>query len=325
MLTDAHIRGAKPREKSYKVADGFGLTLLVNPDGSKFWRFRYRFAGAEKSLSFGRYGDVSLADARDRRDAARKQLAAGKDPSEERQREKAELRSTFRDVAEEWFARQHKLSESTADKARWIFDTHIYPALGSKPVKTITALTVSRALREIEDKGLHETAHRARQRVSAVLRYAVATGRAERDATNDLPRDILTPVAVEHHAAITNPADFGELLRTLDRDGGQRSVRLYLQILARLFTRPGELRLARWCEFDIQGAQWTVPASRMKMRREHIVPLSAQVIALLAELRKLTGHQELLFPSYARANRQRVQPISERRPKRRAEVTRCVG
>ena len=124
MLTDAHIRGAKPRERPCKIADGFGLTLLVNPDGSKFWRFRYRFASVEKSLSFGRYGDVSLADARDRRDGARKQLA-GKDPSEERQREKAELRSTFRDVAEEWFTRQGKLSQATTDKARWIFDAHI--------------------------------------------------------------------------------------------------------------------------------------------------------------------------------------------------------
>lgn len=317
MLTDAQIRGARPRDKSYRIADGLGLTLVVNPDGSKFWRFRYRFASVEKCLSLGRYGDVSLADARHRRDMARKLLAAGKDPSEERKREQAELRSTFRDVGEEWFVRQQKwVSQATVDKTRWLLDEHIYPELGSNPIRSITALDALRALRRIEEKGLNETAHRARQKVSAVLKYAVMTARAERDVTTDLPRGALAPVAVRHRAAITHPETFGGLLNVIDGYSGQPVVKIYLQILARVFTRPGELRLAQWSEFELGGDKptWCIPAERMKMRREHVVPLARQAIMLLEELQALTGHQELLFPSPLRSGRRGVQPISDAVP-----------
>jgi integrase len=299
-LNDTRIRSAKPGAVNYRIADGLGLSLLIKPSGSKLWHFRYRHNGKANNLSLGRYPDTSLKLARDKRDAARKLLAAGIDPSEERQREKAERRSTFRDIAEEWFAKQrHNLADATVVKIRWQFDTHIYPELGNEPVKAITPLMVLRALRRIEAKGLHETAHNARRRISAVLRYAVATGHEARDVTHDLPRDILTPVKVQHRPAITSPDAFGTLLQALDNYAGQPVTKAALQLLALTFARPGELRQALWSEFDLRNAQWVIPGPRMKMRREHIVPLSKQAVALLEELHKLTGHRrgELVFPS----------------------------
>ncbi len=232
MLTDTRIRTAKPREKPYKIYDDRGLLVIVNPNGSRWWRLKYFFGGKERGLSLGVYPDVSLKDARDRRDEARTLLAKGVDPSVHRQQVREARAHTFKIVAEDWLGMQaQKLSEATMAKARWMLESFVYPRLGSRPIGQITAAELLGVLRQIESRGTNETAHRTKQRCSQVLRYAVATGRAERDVTADL-HGALAPVVTESHAAITEPAKIGALLRAIEGyDGHPTTARACLLVM----------------------------------------------------------------------------------------------
>ena len=296
MLTVTKIRSAKARETPYKLADGGGLTLLVKPNGAKLWRFRYRFQGRENMLAVGSYPDTDLALARDNRDEARKLLARGIDPSAKRSEAKQAKGNSFEEIAREWMQKQ-KLAEVTIVKAKWILETFVYPSIGRRPISEVTASEILRVLRSIESKGFHETAHRARQRISQVLRYATATGRADRDVTHDL-RGALTAVPTKHRAAIIDPKKVGELLRAIDGYEGQPAAAYALRLAPLLFVRPGELRTAEWNEFDVDAKEpvWRIPAAKMKTKVQHIVPLATQVVALLSELRPLTSYSKYLFP-----------------------------
>jgi len=308
MLTDSKIRSTKPGDRPLKLFDGGGLYLLVNPTGSRWWRLKYRFGGKERGLSLGVYPTVTLKDARERRDEARRLIAKGLDPSSERQSAKASQVETFEKIAEEWLALQsRKLTPATLRKARWMLETFVYPRLSSRPIAEITPPDLLMALRAIESRGTHETAHRTKQRCGQIFRFAVATGRATRDITVDL-RGALAPVVSKNHAAITDPTKIGALLRAIDSYDGHRMTGIALKLSALLFVRPGELRAAAWSEFDLDAAQWRIPAQRMKMGERHIVPLARQAIPLLRELRKLNAWSDTyVFPSL----RTSCRPMSE--------------
>ena len=305
MLTDTAIRAAKPREKAYKLFDGLGLYLEVTPTGSKLWRLKYRHDGRENRLALGAHPDTSLKVARERRDAARRGLAAGIDPSSQRQAEKLANANTFEAVAREWLPLQEKkLAKSTYAKAVWTFETLVFPYIGSRPIAKLSAVDVLKVLKRIESRGIHETAHRTRQRCAQVFRYAVQTGRAERDPTVDL-KGALAPVVSEHHASITEPKRIGELLRAIDGYTGHSVTAHALKLAPLLFVRPGELRHAEWTEFDLDNVEplWRIPAEKMKMGEQHVVPLSAQALALLRELRSVSGRGRYVFPSVRSGSR----------------------
>ena len=299
-LTATSIKNARAVDKPLKLFDGGGLYLLVNPNGSRWWRFKYRYLGKEKLLSFGTYPDISLKDARDRRDEARKQLAADIDPGEHRKAMKTTLavrgENSFEIVAREWFAKYSpNWAASHSDKIIRRLERDIFPWLGGRPIAEITAPDLLATLRRIESRGAIETAHRAQQNCSQVFRYAVATGRAERDPTTDL-RGALTPVKERHHASITDPKRVGELMRAIDGYRGSFITKCALRLAPLVFVRPGELRKAEWVEFDLDGAEWRIPATRMKAHEQHIVPLSKQAVAILQELHGLTGEKQHVFP-----------------------------
>ena len=306
MLTDSKIRNAKPQEKPYKMADADGLYLLVSPGGSCGWRLKYRFNGKEKLLSMGVYPTVSLREARQRKDAARELLARKIDPSQERAATRAAQAVTFRAVATEWLEKQ-SWAAKTRQKAEWTFRDLIFPDLGDRPVSEIDAPQILSCLRRIEARGKHETAHRTRQRISQVFQYAIATGRAKIDPT---PRgQALAPLKVTNRAAITDPQQVGGLLRALADYAGEATTAAALRLAPLVFLRPGELRNARWDEFNLDGAEplWRIPKERMKMTREHVVPLSRQAVAILRDLHALTGNGRLVFPGL----RSRDRPISD--------------
>jgi integrase len=310
-LTDIEIRNAKPGLRPYKLADGGWLFLLVTPTGSKLWRMAYRLDGKERTLSFGRYPTVSLRDARDRRDAAKALIAAGKDPSQQKKAEKVARAisnaTTFAGIADEYLEklRQEARAPSTIDKVVWLLSL-VKPKLGGRPISDIKAPEILGVLKSVEGRGNLETAKRLRGTIGAIFRYAIATARAEIDPTAALKGAIRAP-RVKHRAAITDPQALGELLRAIDGFAGQPATVAALKLLPLVFTRPGELRAAEWSEFDLEKAVWTVPASRTKMRREHHVPLSPQALAILAWLQPITGHGRLVFPGARTAQR----PISE--------------
>ena len=305
-LTDTDIRSAKPKEKPYKLFDGDGLFLLVKPNGSRLWRLKYRFDGREKLLSVGRYPEVRLRDARTRREDARRLVAANVDPSARRKAERAARADTFEGITREWLNMKRKsLTERTHDKRLSRFEAFVFPYVGKRPIATITAPDLLSVLKRVEARGKNETAHRLRSESSAVFRYAIATGRAERDPAADL-RGALAPVVVRNHPAITEPARIGELLRAIYGYTGQPATEYALKLLPLTFVRPGELRAAEWAEFDLDGAEWRIPGARMKMREQHIVPLSTQAVSLLRELQPITGAGRYLFPSLRTGER----PIS---------------
>jgi integrase len=295
-LSEARVRAAKPAEKPYKIFDKRGLFLLVAPSGGRLWRFRYRFGGAEKLLALGSYPDTSLKRAREKRDDARSLLADGIDPSAKRQAEKSAQADSFQAVALEWLDKQAKtLAPITLKKAEWLLE-FLYPEIGHTPVREVTPPQVLAALRKIEARGHHETTHRAKQRCSQVFRYAVATGRAERDVTADL-RGALTAVTSQNHASIRDPAKIGQLMRAIDGYDGEATTAAALKLAALTFVRPGELRGAEWAEFDLTAAEWRIPGSRMKMGELHVVPLSTQALAILRDLQGRTGNGQFVFPS----------------------------
>ena len=306
-LTEFAVRAAKPATKDAKLFDERGLYLLVCPNGSKLWRLKYRFSGREKLLSLGAYPDIGLKGARDAREGARKLLATGVDPSSRRKLEKMARANTFETVAREWLSLQERtLSDSTLSRERSRLERFIFPHLGGRPIAQITPAEFLGVLRRIDLRGTNDTAHRTRSICSRVLRYAVATGRAERDCTADL-RGALPPVAGGHFAAITEPAKIGELLRAIDGYTGQPSTAHALRLAPYVFVRPGELRQATWSEFDLNAAEWRIPEARMKAGEPFLVPLSRQALELLRRLQLITGHGRYLFPSLRSATR----PISD--------------
>jgi len=309
MLTDTKIRTTKPGDKPVRLYDERGLYLEVTPNGGRWWRLKYRHEGKEKLLSMGTYPDTNLKVAREKRDQARALLAAGVDPSEARRSEKAAksqvATNSFEAVAREWHATIHVPQVSTGHAARTLIrlEQDVFPRLGRVPIGEIKAPQLLEAMRRIEARGAIETAHRALQACGQVFRYAIATGRAERDPTPDL-RGALKPVLVRHMPAITDPQRVGELLRAIESYKGMPITRAALQLAPLVFVRPGELRKAEWGEFDLERAQWRIPAARMKRIKQeklsgapHVVPLSRQALAIMRDLHPLTGHGRYVFPS----------------------------
>lgn len=300
-LTDNQIRNLKPKEKSYKVSDFEGLFLLVTPAGSKLWNLKYRLFGKEKKLSLGAYPAISLAQARKFKDEARALIAQEIDPSEAKQEAKRAKResqgNTFAKIGAAFLEKQRKEGKSKATLDKTTYHLKLANAdFGRKPIAEITAPMILRTLRKQEAKGNHETAHRLRARIGSVFRYAVASGLAETDPTYALKDALIRPTRV-HRAAITDPKALGALLREIDGFEGQATTRIGLQLLALTAQRPGEIRHAKWEEFDFQEKIWSLPAAKMKMRRDHNVPLPDQAVVLLDELRMITGNSEYLFPS----------------------------
>ncbi len=310
-LSDAAIRNAKPKEKPYKMADGLGMYLLVQPTGGKLWRLKYRVNGKEKLLSLGAYPDVLLGAAREKRDAARLKIAAGIDPAEIRKLEKRAIAGlvadSFESVAREWMAKRIPVwSVNYAAQTQATLERDLFPWIGSRPVAELTAPDLLGCLRRIEQRGHVETAHRVLGAAGQIFRYAVATGRIASDPSRDL-KGALEPAKGGHYAAILEPVALGALLRDIDAYSGGLVVRSALQLLPMLFVRPGELRLAEWSEFDLSAAAWVNPGHKMKMKRDHIVPLSRQAVAVLKELQPLTGHRRHVFAG----DRDNTRPISE--------------
>ncbi|MGQ0698268.1 MAG: tyrosine-type recombinase/integrase [Panacagrimonas sp.] len=310
-LTDTAVKTAKPGPKPRKLADNGGLFLLVTPTGGKWWRLKYRIDGKEKLLSLGVYPDVSLKQARAGRDDARKGIAAGIDPSEQRKAAKASGEeggeNTFKAVALEWLAKfASTWSEGHGARIKRRLEVDVFPWIGNLPAGAITAPQLLAVVRRIEARGALETAHRALHNSGQVFRYAVATGRAERDPSGDL-RGALPPVREKHHASITDPQAVGELLRAIRTYKGSLVTACALQLAPLLFVRPGELRHAEWTEIDLDAAEWRIPAEKMKARVQHIVPLPVQAIAILRELHPLTGRGRYVFPGL----RTHTRPMSE--------------
>ena len=308
-LTDTLIRNAKPGTKPIKLFDERGLFLLVTPTGGKWWRFRFMFDGKEKLLSLGVYPDVSLKDARERRDEARKLVANGVNPSENRKIQKSAradlIANSFEVVAREWFAKYSATwAKNHGDRIIRRFERDIFPWIGARPIAEINAPELLAAARRIENRGALETAHRALSNCGQVFRYAVATGRAERDPSGDL-RGALPPVRGTHFAATTEPKRFAEILRALDGYEGTLTVRCALRLAPLVFVRPGELRNAHWADIDFEAAEWRYLVT--KTNTPHIVPLATQAIEILRELQPLTGNSRFVFPSA----RSFIRPMSD--------------
>lgn len=307
-LSDVKCRNVRPSSKLQKLSDGGGLQLWVQPTGGRLWRFAYRFGGKQKLLALGAYPTVSLADARQARDEAKRLLVAGVDPMQDRKEKKTgSTDETFRAIADEYVRRLERegRADTTITKTKWLLD-FAYPTLGDRSIKKIDAPAILKALRQVEVRGRYESARRLRSTIGSVFRYAIATARAQSDPTMAL-RDALIRPTVISRAAITEPKAFGALLRAIDAFDGQPGTLSALKLVALLFPRPGELRAAEWTEFDLDNAIWTIPAARMKMRRPHHVPLATQAIAILRHLREISGYGALLFPSIRTVAR----PISD--------------
>lgn len=299
-LTNIACKNAKPTTKPRKLADSNGLYLEVMPNGSKYWRMKYRFQGKEKRLALGVYPEVSLDAAREARSLARKQLADGLDPSEEKKRSKLQQslnhENSFEVIAREWHeSRAGSWSESHAGKIMRRLEVDVLPKLGNKPIASITAPELLATIRLIESRGALDIARRTLQICGQVFRYAVATGRTERDPSGDL-RGALKPVKQKSHAHLAEK-ELPEYLEKLEAYDGHHLTKFALRLLLLTFVRSGELRGARWDEFDWNKAEWRIPAKRMKMKEIHIVPLAKQTVALLREIQTYTGNHEHLFPN----------------------------
>ncbi|KMV94426.1 hypothetical protein HMPREF9693_04457 [Klebsiella oxytoca 10-5249] len=309
-LNDMQIRRAKPEVKAYTLGDGQGLSLLIEPNGSKSWRFRYRFAGKPKMISLGVYPTITLADARSRRDDARKLVAEGKNPSEVRKEQKIALQteseSAFEKIATEWHQmKSAKWSEGYASDIMEAFQNDIFPYVGTRPVGEIKPLELLNVLRKIEKRGALEKMRKVRQRCSEVFRYAIATGRAEFNPAADLSSAL--DVHQSNHFPFLKADEIPDFLRALNGYTGSRLVLIATKLLMITGVRTIELRAALWAEFDLDNAIWVIPAERMKMRRSHLVPLSVQALDLLNELKIMTGNYRYVFPGRNDPNK----PMSE--------------
>ncbi|MBS0194411.1 MAG: tyrosine-type recombinase/integrase [Proteobacteria bacterium] len=304
-LTINAVKNAKPG----KHFDGGGLYIEVMPNGSRWWRLKYRIGGKEKRLGFGVFPEVSLAEARQKRDEARATLREGRDPSVERQAENLRVKlateNTFGAVAAEWLSKQHKsLSSVTLGKAEWLLG--LAAALNDRPIAGITAADVLAVVQGVEARGTHDTAHRVKQRIGAVMRYAIVTGRIDSDVTRDL-RGALVPFKSRPRSALTDPAAVADLLRAIHGYTGQPTTLAALKLAPMLFARPGNLRAMEWTELDLDAAEWRIPGGKMKMREEHVIPLPAQAVEILRALQPLTGRGRYCFPSL----RSSARPMSE--------------
>lgn len=313
-LTDTAIRAAKPGQRPYKLGDSLGLFLLVQPSGGKLWRLKYRVDGREKKVGFGTYSEVSLAEARRRRDEARELVAAGKDPSREKQRGKIRSRelsqNTFAGIAAEYCEKRKRdgskpWAPATASRSEYLIGL-LTPTIGRMAIGEIEPIDILSAIRKFEVKGNLESARRTLQLASAVFRYAVSTARLSSDPTRDL-RGALTSPNVTHYGAITDPTRVGQLLRAIDGYDGQGITIYALRIAPHVFVRPGELRHADWAEIDLDASVWIIPAEKMKMRKPHHVPLSRQATEIIREVKDITGPSGFIFPSI----RTRTRPMSE--------------
>lgn len=305
MLTEIAVKGARPSEKPYKLSDGRGMYLLVTPEGSRWWRLDYRIDGKRKTLALGVYPDISLKLARERRDDARELIAQGIDPSAKRKAEKEAPNNSFEAVAREWFEKfKSQWVDSHADKIIRRLERDVFPWLGAKAIGSIKAPELLTVIQRIEARGAVETAHRAMQNCGQVFRYAIATGRAERDPSADL-RGAIPASKSKNHAAITEPARIGELLRAIDGYTGTLVTRAALRLSPLVFVRPGELRKAQWSEVNLDAAEWRYMVTKTKTW--HIVPLSKQAVAILRELHPATGAGRYVFPSA----RSVLRPMSE--------------
>ncbi|WP_418319383.1 tyrosine-type recombinase/integrase [Piscinibacter sakaiensis] len=330
-LTDTAVRKAKATDKSRKLADGGGLYLELHPNGSKYWRLKYRIGGLEKRLALGVYPDVSLADARKRRAEARALLANGADPSDARKASKTAevarahvaaltaagepLPGTFEAVAREWLAKAHEptVSPRYAKRSRIQLERDVFPWIGTLPSNEVSAPAILNLLRKVEARDALDTAHRVKQTIGLVMRYAIATGYAQRDPTPDLREALPTPIK-QHYAAILEPKTVGELLRAIDSYEGHPGTRAALQLAALLFQRPGNLRAMQWAHLDLDAGEWSIPAAEMKRTKQekatgapHIVPLASQAVAILRELQPFTAAGNYCFPG----QRTRSRPISD--------------
>jgi integrase len=308
-LTETQVRNAKPRGKSYKLFDGAGLFLEVPDVGNRRWRFKYRFEGKEKLLAFGLYPEISLADARARRDDARKLVRNGQDPSVIRREQKAAGEgndvSSFRAIAEEWLSKkQDTWTAYHLGNVRSSLERDVYPSIGDKSISTIQPTHILAIVRAVETRGALDVAARVIQRCSNILRYGVMTGRCTSNPAAEL-RGVVKQRKVTHRAAISR-AEIPEFLTKLESYDGRPETRIGLRLLMLTFVRTNELRGARWSEINFDSAEWRIPAERMKMNDEHIVPLAKQSISALRELQKFTGYSELMFPGA-----DGIKPISE--------------
>jgi len=299
-LSTAKIQNATAQKKTVRLFDGRGLYLEIAPTGSRWWRFKYRFAGKEKRISLGVYPDVGLKKARDRRDEMRKLVADGIDPSAARKQEKLmaldAAANTFEAVAREWFEKHSANWEASYSvKLLARLEANIFPWLGDRPIRDIKPPELLSVLRRVESRGVLETAHRLMNYCGNIYRYAVATGRAERDISSDL-RGALPPSTPQHHASVTDPEGVAALLRAIDGYRGSNVTRYALQLAPLVFVRPGELRKAEWSEIELEAGEWRIPAERMKMKKKHIVPLSRQAVAIVRALQPLTGKGHYVFP-----------------------------
>lgn len=309
-LNDMQIRRAKPEDKPYTLGDGQGLSLLIEPNGSKSWRFRYRYAGKPKMISLGVYPMITLADARSRRDEARKLVAERKNPSEVRKEQKlalhTESENAFEKIAREWHQlKSAKWSAGYASDIMEAFKNDIFPYVGTRPVGEIKPLELLNVLRKIEKRGALEKMRKVRQRCSEVFRYAIATGRAEYNPAADLSSAL--DVHQSNHFPFLKADEIPDFLRALDSYTGSRLVQIATKLLMITGVRTIELRAALWSEFDLDNAIWEIPAERMKMRRSHLVPLSVQALDLLNELKIMTGNYRYVFPGRNDPNK----PMSE--------------
>lgn len=310
-LTDTQIKALRPASVPAKHSDGGGLHLLVAPTGGKLWRWSYRYGGKQKTLAFGAYPAISLSDARQKRERSKKLLATGIDPAQQAKFDKANRlassANTFAAIADEFLAKVERegKADATLTKKRWLLGM-AKGDLGARPIVEISGAEILIPLRKVEGQGNYETARRLRAVIGQVFRYAIATARAENDPTFGLKGALTAPV-VTHRAALTDKKAFGGLLRAVWEYEGMAETRAALQLMALLYPRPGELRQAEWSEFELDGGIWTIQAARIKMRREHKKPLSAQAVAILRDLHKLTGHGRLVFPSVQSSAR----PMSE--------------
>lgn len=309
-LTDRAIRALKPRSTPFKMADEKGLTLLIEPTGAKLWRFRFRFEGRESMLSLGSYPDTSLALAREKRDEARRLLAAGINPAAARKAAREARADSFEAIAREWYAKEApSWVDAHGKRILKRLENDVFPRMGKRPVGEVTAPEILAVVRRIVDRGAVETAHRALANIGQVMRFAVVTGRAPSDPTTAL-RGALPSPAATHHAAVVDPSALGALLRDMASYKGSPVVRAALRLAPHVFVRPGELRHAEWSEIDFDaegGPLWIIPAVKMKGGADHVVPLSSQAVAILDELKPLTGRSLFVFPGARSYHR----PLSE--------------
>ena len=306
-LTNLQIQKAKPKEKQYKLSDGRGMYLIVAPRGGRYWRLDYRFNGKRQTLSLGTFPSTSLKEARRKCANTKSLIEDGIDPSHQRKIKLAGDKDSFEAVAKEWYGKyRSQWTDNHATTTLRRIEANLFPWLGSRPIAVIEPREILQTLRRIEKRGSLETAHRVQQIASRIFRYAVATGQCTRDPTTDL-KGALPPTRSTHFPTITDPTEIGALLRTIDGYQGSPITQFALQMAPLVFVRPGELRHCEWAEIRTDEATWRIPSTKMKMRRDHIVPLSRQALSILEELQPLTGSGIYAFPSARSATR----PMSE--------------